>query len=118
MVEDPETKDIWLIDLKMSNKGFYNPENFKHKYLQLVFYYLLIKDKFQALVDLSRLKGAYYYFDDNTWDEIEFSEELVGEGQETIRRLIKEISTAKDFPPRKCHMCSVCGYRGKCEIWN
>ena len=117
IIKDLERDKYILIDFKQSMSDFFkNENNQQYKNLQLILYLLIAREKFKDIIDLDNLKGAYYYFDINFMEEIDFSPSVVEDGIRIIKELINEILTQTTFPAQICHYCSDCGYKNYCDV--
>ena len=115
IVENSEKDEIILIDFKEGRSEFFETET-EYKDIQLVFYSLLAKSKFKDIIESKQLKGGYYYFDTAVINIIDFSQTMVNEGLILIKDLIREIATGSLFPPKKCELCTACGYKDYCSV--
>lgn len=100
-----------LIEFKVRDYYEFEYERQIDRYLQLLFYFLGIR---RTGRDVPR--GAYYFFDSGIRDEIEFSEEVIREGEHRIKQLLERMSNETGFAPRHNQLCPTCGYKRLCPI--
>lgn len=115
IIEYPERNEVVIIDFKEARSEFLEIES-KYKSIQLIFYYLLIRNKFKSVFGFKKLKGAYYYFETSDMEKIDFIPMVIEEGKKVIKTIINEIQTKSIFTPKKCELCPICGYKEKCDI--
>lgn len=67
-------------------------------------------------MNIENLKLAFYYFNSNHMEKINFLTNIIEEGGEILKQLINEMFSRTEFPAQLCYNCSICGFRQKCNI--
>jgi CRISPR/Cas system-associated exonuclease Cas4 (RecB family) len=78
--------------------------------LQAKIYTKLLKDKINLPII-----NKWYYLRYLKYEEIEFSDEQLKEGEEQIKNIIDRIESEKEFKKRKSPLCQWCEMREICE---
>jgi hypothetical protein len=104
-----------IIDYKIDPLELDHHLDKRSRYLQLIFYYLSIKDLFS----LQNPMIAYYFFTDGTFEIIETSYDMIREGWNEIASLHKKRNEMAEYQPRRSHFCSTCAVKKKnlCPLW-
>ena len=104
-----------IIDFKLNPLEFSYHTSQVSRFLQLIFYYVAIKDSMQ--LGFPRL--AYYFFSDGSFDIMETNDELISMGVREIQRLDAEREKAKQFYPNKTYFCLTCNVKRYrlCPLW-
>jgi len=110
-----DTQGDLIVDFKLDQAELDHHSSQSSRYLQLVFYYLGIRDS----ISLKSPHLAYYFFSNGSFERVEVSEKLIWNGWEEIQRLNEERKTISTFPSRKTYYCSSCAVknRGFCPLW-
>jgi len=104
-----------IVDFKIGPLELDHHLDKRSRYLQLIFYYIAIKDLFS----LQRPIIAYYFIKDGTFEIIEASDEMIREGWNEIVSLHKKRNEMVEYPPRRSYFCSSCTVKNKklCPSW-
>jgi len=100
-----------LLEFKLNNYPEFVYENAVDQYLQLIVYSLGLQKK-----GITPTLGAYYFYDSGFLKEIELSP-LLETGEKRIRTILQAMSNQQCFLPRANPLCSTCGYRNRCALY-
>ena len=104
-----------ILDFKFEEREIKQYDANIDKYLQLIFYYYGIKNRFT----FKNILLGHYFFLSGDMQTIKPDLQLFQQGWNRISQLYNEIHTISSFDPKANYFCDTCNVRknGKCPLW-